>query len=106
MEAIQHEIPLLIPSLAFLKSLVFQHWYAFTSKDYITPEMLSMCEHYQEDKDECYIFFDSFEEIPRIVESLNGEEYRLVLKQKRNVLHDAIIAKWKKVLEVDSDFNK
>lgn len=97
LEAIQHAIPVFLPSLSFLQELIKIHDYNFTSKQYITDDMLTMCEYLNNSS--CHILYDSTEDMFSKMDSFNKEEFvQQQLLPKKDEIHDATIEKWRAVL--------
>lgn len=97
MEAIQHGIILLLPSLKCLKQLIKDPYYTFTSKQYITEDLLNICEYFN--YPDCFVFFDSIDELPQIIERIDVAKIKKILKDTREIIHDDILEKWVTVLE-------
>jgi hypothetical protein len=99
-EAIQHGVVTLLPSLPFLQELVKNVDYAFTSKQHMTADTLVLCDQYR--YDDCYVFFDSFDDLTRILTSDDFSEQasraKCAMTKRRDDIHDATMSAWKDVL--------
>ena len=91
-EAIQHDINLLLPSLTFLKELIQDPYYTFTSKQYIDVRSLGCyCDYYR--NPEYYIYFESFD---NLIEKLNSIKLNTNIIRKKH--HDETLLKWSRIL--------
>lgn len=101
-ETIQHNIPVILPSKAFLHHLCHQPDYLFNVTGYggaelMTEDLIALCEWYKPEFNSCRFYFNAFEEIPEIVKSINKDtvDYSAIGLQHENEM----LTKWLKVYD-------
>lgn len=93
-EAIQHGIPVLLPSLRGMKHLFNAPGYGFTSREHISRDDLAMCAWLEHP--ECHILFDSMEDIPDLLAGLTPDHpVHAAMAATRDLLEARVLAQWR-----------
>ena len=100
-EAIQHEIPLLLPSPSFIDKLVKEDDYHLTSKQHEDRDDIHVyCEYYK--YKHCYAYYDSYDDLVNKLRNMDDvlNNLKETLAAQKDIIHDRIINQWKRVLSV------
>lgn len=101
-EAIQKEIPVLIPSPQFFDVLVKEGDYGVTSKQHETRHDLHVyCEYYKDVFANCYLYYHSYDDLIEKLTNIDGHLplVKNTLRERRGIIHDKILKQWKDVIE-------
>jgi hypothetical protein len=101
-EAIHEIIPILLPSKKLLLQLCKQPGYIFNMTGYggaenMTEDLIDVCEWYKPSFAKCRHYFDSFEDIPRLLYNIYNEEFISNFRQCSKTHEDINLNKWKEL---------
>lgn len=99
-ELIHSKIPVILPSKDFLYELSKRPNYFFNiwgsgGANLLKKEWIDWCEWYDPNLNECRFYFDSFEEIPDIIKSIDKESMDLQFENASKYLEDKSLNLWK-----------
>lgn len=103
-EAIHLGLPIVLPSKQFLLNLCKMPNYLFNMTGYggaelMTEDLINLSEWYNSKFNPCRIYFNSFEEIPNIINSINKQNMNNIFKECAVLHENEILNKWKLVYE-------
>jgi hypothetical protein len=98
-ELIHNKIPAILPSKKLLYQLSKSHNYFFNISGSGGAEMLQeswidWCEWYDPIFEKCRFFYDNFDQIADIINSINKEDLDLEFDKCSNYLEESILTKW------------
>jgi hypothetical protein len=99
-EAIQMEIPYFIPSLSFIKEIIANGEKKdsfFWSPPFIM-DVLHLSEWYCDDWKEVFIYFDSWDDLKKKVESFDREGHKKTLRRMGDEHEECMLQKWRDLL--------
>lgn len=99
-ELIHGHIPAVLPSKKFLFELSKRPNYFFNiwgsgGADLLQEDWIDWCEWYDPNLTDCRFYYDSFEEIPSILESIDKEKLENHFDRCSKYLEDSTLTKWK-----------
>lgn len=103
-ESIHEGIPVVLPSEQMLYKLsrepnYFYNVWGSGGAELLTPEMISWGEWYRPEFKECRFYFDSFDEIPDIINSIDYEKLKPKFEKASKNIEDKILKDWKTVYD-------
>lgn len=99
-ELIHSHIPVILPSKDFLYELSKQSNYFFNiwgsgGADLLKKEWIPWCEWYDPELTKCRFYYDSFDQIPTIINSIDKESMKDEFERCSKYLRDDTLSKWK-----------
>jgi|DEB0MinimDraft_10_1074344.scaffolds.fasta_scaffold09337_2 hypothetical protein len=99
-ELIHSKIPVILPSKDFLYQLSKKPNYFFNiwgsgGANLLQKEWIDWCEWYDPNLNECRFYFDSFEEIPEIIKSIDKESMEVSFENASKYIESKSINLWK-----------
>jgi len=99
-ELIHANIPVILPSKQFLFKLSKRPNYFFNiwgsgGADMLLEEWIDWCEWYDTNLNDCRFYFDSFEDIPEIIKSIDRDKLKENFDKSSKYLYNKSMDKWK-----------
>ena len=99
-ELIHAHIPAILPSKKLLYDLSKQPNYFFNiwgsgGANLLEPDWIPWCEWYDEELTKCRFYYDSFDEIPSIIKSIDKDLMREEFEKCSKYLENESLSKWK-----------
>lgn len=99
-ELIHAKVPVILPSRNFLFNLSKQPNYFFNiwgsgGADMLQKDWISWCEWYDPELSSCRLYYDSFDEIPTLIDSINKDDMNSEFERASKYLQEKVLSQWK-----------